>query len=157
VSAVSDEPPPSAWDRRQAELRAGKTPASPAPDDEISWGSQLLKTVLALALVIGLLYALFRLGLTRFIGVTALRGPAKSMRVLERQQLDARHALYIVELEGGRRMLIATGEQGVQRIAELDLRPAAGRGDFSKELADAAARDESRDPASEDADARKQG
>jgi flagellar biogenesis protein FliO len=157
AAVAPDEPPPSAWDRRQAELRAGKTPAGPAPDDDISWGAQLLKTVVALALVIGLLYVLFRLGLTRFIGVAALRGPGKMLRVLERQQLDSRHALFVVEVEGTRRMLIGTGERGIQRLADLDGAQSVPRGEFSTQLDAAAKRDaETRRPR-EEADETTQG
>jgi flagellar biogenesis protein FliO len=111
-----EEPPPSAWDRRQ-EGDGGQEPSE--RQEGISWGEQLLKTVVALLIVVGLIYLLFRVGLTRFVGVAALKS-GKTMKVMERIQLDARHALLIVELDGARRYLLGTGERGIQLLARLD-------------------------------------
>jgi flagellar biogenesis protein FliO len=113
------EPPPSAWDLRQRERDAGEPPEEEGRQGGISWGEQLAKTVLALLIVVGLIYFLFRVGLAKFVGMAAIKG-GKSMKVLERVQLDARHALLIVELDGERRFLLGTGEQGIQMLARLD-------------------------------------
>ncbi|MFC1612107.1 FliO/MopB family protein [Myxococcota bacterium] len=109
-------PPPSAWDRQQRNETESDTEEG---KEDISWGTQLVKTVVALLIVVGLIYLLFKVGLAKFIGMAAIRG-SKSLRVLERVQLDARHALLIVEIEGHKRFLIGTGEQGIQMLAHLD-------------------------------------
>lgn len=114
------EPPPSAWDLRQKEIEAGGAPTEEeGRQDGISWGEQLAKTVVALLIVVGIIYLLFRVGLAKFVGMAAIKG-GKSMKVVERVQLDARHALLIVELDGERRFLLGTGEQGIQMLARLD-------------------------------------
>ena len=114
------KPPPSAWDLHQQERE--KNPElgeEEGRQDGISWGEQLAKTVVALLIVVGIIYLLFRVGLAKFIGMAAIKG-GKSMKVVERVQLDARHALLIVELDGERRFLFGTGEQGIQLLARLD-------------------------------------
>ncbi len=111
-TTIADRPPPSTYDR----LKLGG--GEPIDEQEISWGAQLLKTLVGLGVVVGLIYLLFRLGLARYLGGAALRGAGRGLKVVERTQLDARHALLIVEVEG-RRLLLATGEHGVQQLAEL--------------------------------------
>ena len=144
------EPPPSAWDRRQERKTAGEEVGTEdeerGREEGISWGTQLAKTVVALLIVVGLIYVLFRVGLAKFVGMAAIKG-GKSMKVLERVQLDARHALLIVELDGERRFLLGTGEQGIQMLARLDtheeIKTAAPQTSFSEVMAQTARGDES--------------
>ncbi|MBI3180455.1 MAG: flagellar biosynthetic protein FliO [Deltaproteobacteria bacterium] len=124
--AKADEPeaaPLSTYDR----VRQGAQ-SVPAVEEGPSWGTQLLRTLFALGVVVGLIYLFFKVGLVRLMGIAAVRG-GKAIKVHERVQLDARHALYIVELDGSERMLLATGEQGVQVLQRL-----APRRDFQSAL-----------------------
>ncbi|OGQ92173.1 MAG: hypothetical protein A2289_02480 [Deltaproteobacteria bacterium RIFOXYA12_FULL_58_15] len=116
AGASLEAPPPSTWDQIHESETNGEQ-----GKEEISWGAQLLKTFFALLLVIGLIYVLFKVGLARFVGMAAFKS-GKTMKVLERIQLDGRHALVIVLVTEPkeRRLLLGTGEQGVQVLAELD-------------------------------------
>ncbi len=124
-AAEPEAAPPSTYDR----LRQGGPPASVPAEEGPSWGAQLVRTVFALAVVVGLIYLFFKVGLVRLMGIAAVKG-GKTIKVHERVQLDARHALYVVELDGGERMVLATGEQGVQVLERLPAR----RRDFQSTL-----------------------
>jgi flagellar biosynthetic protein FliO len=77
----------------------------------------LVETLLALALVCGLAYFIFRWVVPRLQQVV---GPGGGMiRVVERVGLDARKSLVVVEV-AGKWLLVATSEAGVQLISELD-------------------------------------
>ena len=103
--------------------------------EERSWTAQLVRTILSLLLVIGLIYLIFKVVVPRFLGVSLPARSGKSVRVVERTQLDARHAIVLLEIDNKQRFLVATGEHGVQMLADLS-RPgaAATRTDFQAAL-----------------------
>jgi flagellar protein FliO/FliZ len=76
----------------------------------------LLETLLALGLVCGLAYAIFRWVLPR---LRVARSANSMIRVVDRVGLDARKSLFVIEV-GGRWLLVAASESGVQLISELD-------------------------------------
>lgn len=81
----------------------------------------LFQTLVALAFVCGLAYLIFRVLLPR---LTTSYGSNNMMRVVDRIGLDARKSLYIIEVTG-RWFLVASSENGVQLISELDAKSAA--------------------------------
>ena len=80
----------------------------------------LLQTLLALGLVCGIAYAIFRWILPR---LTLARASNSMVRVVDRINLDARKSLYVIEV-AGRWMLIASSEAGVHLVSELDAKTA---------------------------------
>ena len=86
-------------------------------DGGASFFSMLAQTIVALALVCGLAYALFRWVLPRLQHVGGASG--SMVRIVDRTGLDARKSLYVIEVTG-RWLLIASSEAGVQLISELD-------------------------------------
>jgi flagellar protein FliO/FliZ len=76
----------------------------------------LLQTIFALALVCGLAYLIFRVILPR---LTVNFGTNNMVRVVDRVSLEARKNLYVIEV-AGKWMLVASSENGVQFIAELN-------------------------------------
>ena len=76
----------------------------------------LLQTIFALALVCGLAYLIFRIILPR---LTVNFGTNNMVRVVDRIGLEARKNLYVIEV-AGKWMLVASSENGVQFIAELN-------------------------------------
>lgn len=76
----------------------------------------LLQTVFALALVCGLAYLIFRIILPR---LTVNFGTNNMVRIVDRIGLEARKNLYVIEV-AGKWMLVASSENGVQFIAELN-------------------------------------
>lgn len=82
--------------------------------------TMLLETLLALGLVCGLAYLVFRLMLPR---LTTIRASNSMVRVVDRVGLDARKSLYVVEV-AGRWLLIGASEAGVHLVSELDAQSA---------------------------------
>ena len=76
----------------------------------------LFQTLVALAFVCGLAYLIFRVLLPR---ITTNYGANNMMRVVDRIGLDTRKSLYIIEVTG-RWFIVASSENGVQLISELD-------------------------------------
>lgn len=95
------------------------TPFDPARynDGGASFFAMLAQTIVALALVCGLAYALFRWVLPRLQQVGGASG--SMVRIVDRTGLDTRKSLYVIEV-AGRWLLIASSEAGVQLISELD-------------------------------------
>lgn len=77
----------------------------------------LMQTVLALGLVCGLAYVIFRWVLPRLQNFSG--AGHHLVRVVDRVGLDARKSLYVIEV-AGRWLLVASSESGVQLISELD-------------------------------------
>lgn len=77
----------------------------------------LVQTVLALAFVCGIAYVIFRVVLPRL--ATTYGGGNSLIRIVDRMGLEARKTLYVIEV-GGKYMLIAASEEGVQMISALD-------------------------------------
>lgn len=88
------------------------------PADDESFASQMLRSLLALAGVVLLIYLVFKLGLQRLMPGGMVRS-GRSVRLLERVQLDMRHSLYVVELDGGKRLLLGSSERGMSVLADL--------------------------------------
>ena len=76
----------------------------------------LLETMLALGLVCGLAYLVFRFALPR---LSTVRSGNSMVRVVDRVGLDPRKSLYVVEV-AGRWLLIGASEAGVHIVSELD-------------------------------------
>lgn len=84
--------------------------------NSLSFLWMLLQTIFALALVIGLAYLIFRVILPR---LAVNYGSNNMVRVVDRIGLEARKSLYVIEV-AGKWILVASSENGVQLIAELD-------------------------------------
>ncbi len=82
--------------------------------------TMLLETMLALGLVCGLAYLVFRLALPR---LSTMRSANSMVRVVDRVGLDQRKSLYVVEV-AGRWLLIGASEAGVHLVSELDAQSA---------------------------------
>jgi len=142
VDLEAEEPPPSTWDRRQKD-------EEPPHSEERGLLNQLGRTLLALLIVVALIYgagkfAMARLGNARFAG----RG-GDAMRVVERLQLDPKHALFLIELKDRPTLLVSSGETGVALLKELPAAPPSAR-PFNQVLAQAGERDGSAPSASEE-------
>ncbi len=99
-------------------LLAGPGDASPLPSAELpSYGGLLLKTILALVIVIGLAYALLRWGLKRLMPGHASGGGEIS--ILDRQPLDSRRQVVLVKAYG-RYLLLGVGDGSVTLLTELE-------------------------------------
>lgn len=84
--------------------------------NSLSFLWMLVQTLVALGLVCGLAYVIFRVVLPRLaVGY----GNSNMVRVVDRIGLDARKQLYVIEV-AGKWMLVAASENGVQFISELD-------------------------------------
>ncbi len=86
----------------------------------LNFAYMLFQTLVALAFVCGLAYVIFRVLLPKF---TTNYGANNMMRVVDRIGLDTRKSLYIIEVTG-RWFLVASSENGVQMISELDAKNA---------------------------------
>ena len=85
----------------------------------------LVQTLLALGLVCGLAYVIFRWVLPR---LSVSRASGSMVRVVDRVGLDARKSLYVVEV-AGRWLLVGASESGVSLVSELDAESAAEAAD----------------------------
>lgn len=84
--------------------------------NSLSFLWMLVQTIFALALVCGLAYLIFRVILPR---LTVNYSANNMVRVVDRVGIEARKSLYVIEV-AGKWMLVASSENGVQMIAELD-------------------------------------
>lgn len=110
--APVDAPPPSTYDLTEKDHHV-------APSEETSVAWQLGRMLFSLAVVIGLIFLLVRIALPRLMRWrTPLAG--SSLRVLDRVQLDQRHAVLLIEVYGSQHYLVGTGERGVALIARVD-------------------------------------
>lgn len=115
-TAVPDAPPLSTYDRLRQQ---NEQPL----EEERSLTGQLLRTVFALAIVVGLIYLVFKLGLGRLLqggGVPGLSSSNREIKIVERTVLDGKNAVIMLELGGGRRILVGTGERGVTYLCDVD-------------------------------------
>ncbi len=76
----------------------------------------MIQTFIALAVVCGLAYFLFRVVLPR-LNFTVTSN--SMVRIVDRVAIDARKSLCVIEI-AGRWMLISVTETGVEQICELD-------------------------------------
>lgn len=91
---------------------------SSAPD---ALGYQLIKTLFALALVVGIIYLTLNYGLRRLMGLKAgpLGGRSGVVDVVERIPLEQRRTLFVVKA-AGEYLLVGTSEGGMTLISKLD-------------------------------------
>lgn len=89
--------------------------------NSLSFLWMLVQTILALLLVCGLAYVIFRVLLPRLTGNFSSNN---MVRVVDRVGLEARKNLYVIEVTG-RWLLISVSENGAQLISELDAADAA--------------------------------
>ncbi|MEO1483157.1 MAG: flagellar biosynthetic protein FliO [Myxococcota bacterium] len=113
--AGEDKPPLSTYDRLRQENN------EPIEEERTLTG-QLIRTVFALGIVVGLIYLIFKLGLGRLLqggGIPGLSSSSnREVRVVERTAIDGKNALYLVELGGERRILVGGGDHGVTYLCE---------------------------------------
>ncbi len=108
----SDSPPPSSYDL--ARRRGGEA----VPEEGRSLVSQALRTIFALLLVVALIYLFGKLVLTRMGRVKSVGGPR--LRITDRLQIDGRNALLIVEVDGRRLLVGASGDKGMSLLSALE-------------------------------------
>ena len=97
---------------------AGPGDASPLPSTDLpSYGGLLLKTIVALAIVIGLVWVLGRWGLRRLLPGQSLA--SGEIQVVDRQAVDGRRAVVLVKAYD-RYLLLGVAEGSVTLLAELD-------------------------------------
>jgi flagellar biogenesis protein FliO len=129
VDLHSETPPPSTYDLAAPHEDPAAQPLL-APENHALMYS-VLRTLVSLALVIALIFLLSKLVLPRLIkNMGGARGTF--VKVIERTALDGKHALVLVEVSG-LRLLVGTGDSGVQLVAEL---PAGAPANFAQSMAD---------------------
>ncbi|MBT6177657.1 MAG: hypothetical protein HOI23_10460 [Deltaproteobacteria bacterium] len=116
IDLNADSPPPTSWDNAQGKDVAG---SSTTAVDENTLAEQLLQTLIALVFVCLLIYLVGRFGLSR---LTSLRtgAPTQTLNLNEKLSLDAKNALYVVEVKGRGKLLLGGGDQGLNLICNLD-------------------------------------
>lgn len=98
--------------------------APPAPMDaadaatELDVGWTLVRTLVALGMVVALAYLTLNVGLRRLLGLKGLGG-ARIVTVLERVALDPKRALFVVEA-AGEVLLVGGGDGGLTLLTKLD-------------------------------------
>ncbi|MEK7705794.1 MAG: flagellar biosynthetic protein FliO, partial [Myxococcota bacterium] len=107
----AETPPPTAYDLSQGE-------AVPRDFEGESLLRQLARTMFGLVVVVGLIYLTLKVLLPRLLNMRQVAS-GQGLKVLERLQLDPRHALLLIDVRGKQTLLVATGEQGVQVIAHV--------------------------------------
>lgn len=119
----AENPPPTTWDKSQ-DKSATKTSTDTV--DENTLTEQLFQTLIALIFVCLLIYLVGRFGLSR---LTSLRtgAPTQTLSLNEKLSLDAKNALYIVEVKGRGKLLLGGGDQGLNLICNLDEDSAFGK------------------------------
>ncbi len=99
-------------------LMGGPGDASPLPSAELpSYGGLLIKTIVALVIVIGLAWVLLRWGLPKLLPGQS-RGHGE-IEVLDRQPLDGRRSVVLVKAYG-RHLLLGVAEGSVTLLSEID-------------------------------------
>lgn len=94
----------------------GTTPALPPTPELPSYGGLLVRTLIALVVVLLLAWVLLRWGMRRFSpGVAG----APSLRVLAKTPLDGRRSVVLVEASG-RYLVLGVAEGGVSLLCELE-------------------------------------
>lgn len=90
-------------------------------ESTLSFIWMMVQTIIALTVVCGLAYLLFRVVLPKL----SFTGSANSMvKIVDRIPIDARKSLCVIEV-AGKWMLIAVSESGVQLVSELNSEAAA--------------------------------
>lgn len=112
VDTVSDDAPPSTYD-----LTQGKTAHSVHPETtQLLW--QLVRTVVALAAVLALIFVLAKVLLPRLTHRFTAGDPAL-LQIKSRLRLDESHQAILLEIRGGKEVLLALGPSGAQLICSV--------------------------------------
>ena len=106
-----DVPPVTEFDR----LQKTEIPSEPRRD----LLSQVARTIFALVVVLGLIFLFSKYGLSRLTGLRTGVG-GKNIQVLERVQLDPKHTLYLVDVQGIGSLLLGGGEGDLRLITKLN-------------------------------------
>ena len=102
-------------------LAEPQIPISEPPElaaDELNLGWTLARTMLVLAMVIGLAWLTLNVGLRRLLGIRPTVGTSM-VTVLERVMLDQKRSLFVVEA-AGEVLLVGGGDGALSLIAKLD-------------------------------------
>ena len=111
-------PPPSTYDQ------APRVPLDGIVPDREPFGlAQWARTIFALVVVLSLIY-LSKFALARLTGLRS-GGLENNLSVIERVQLDPKHALFIVDIKGSGRVLLGGGNGDLRLLANLDDRAAS--------------------------------
>ncbi len=98
-------------------LCRGLVDASPLPSSDLpSYGALLIKTVIALVVVVALAWAFLRWGLRRLLPG---RPHSDEMEVVDRLPLESRRSIVLVRVHG-RYLLLGSAEGSVTLLAELE-------------------------------------
>jgi len=104
-------PPPSQYDLSQPKN-------TPVMTEEQSLMVQLGRTVLSLGLVVALIYLIAKVVLPRLGGLST--GSARGqLELLERVQLDPKHAIFLVQVSGKHQLLLGGGEGNLRLLSDL--------------------------------------
>lgn len=93
-------------------------PPGLGPDDDLSVGWTLLRTMLVLGIVVALAWLTLNVGLRRLMGIKPVVG-TPVITVLERVALDQKRALFVVEA-AGEVLLIGGGEGSLSLLTKLE-------------------------------------
>jgi flagellar biogenesis protein FliO len=104
-------PPPSEWDLRQGE--------SAAQPEEKSLVGQILRTLLALAFVVGLIFLAGRYAMAKLNGGKLPTRQGDIVKVVERIALDGRHGLFLIDV-AHKRYLLGSGDKGLSVLTEIE-------------------------------------
>jgi flagellar biogenesis protein FliO len=132
TSFDDDVPPPTAYDRLLAEAPLG---VQPETRGLMHLAGRLLA---ALVGVVALIYASLKFLLPRYFTKWSQQS-GRELKVVERLSLDGHNAVVLVETNQGQRLLLGTGEHGVQFLTRLDASKSAS---FEDTLIAGAARGE---------------
>ena len=112
LSGAEVHPPLAPIDNLAAEASAAH------PEERLNLGDQLVRMVLGLGFVVALIYVLGKVVVPKALKLAPMGG-AKTLHVAERIPLDAKHALFLVNVEGAGKLLIGTSENSVHMLKEL--------------------------------------
>ena len=106
-----DTPPVTEYDRKQETT----IPIEPRRD----LLSQVAQTIFALVVVLGLIFLFSKYGLSRLTGLrTGASG--QHIQIVERLQLDPKHTLYLVDVEGMGSLLLGGGDGDLRLITPVN-------------------------------------
>ena len=99
---------------------AGPDTSAAPPDDAISLGWVLFRTVVVLGIVVALIYLSLNYGLRKLMGVRAGSGmPGSLMKIVERLPLDQKRAVFVIKV-AEEYLLLGGGEGSLNLLAKLD-------------------------------------
>lgn len=136
----ADAPPPAAPPAAPLAAEAPAPARKPPPPDldtlpapSLGMGEllgPLFKTMLMLAIVVGIAYLTLHKGLGKLV---ARQNLGRRVKVIERVGLDPKRALFLVEVDG-RQLLLGAGEGGVVLLKEMAPEPATKPASFAATL-----------------------